>query len=179
MSGTSPMMTKEEAVTRVSAMERDKRSQQAIVKLMSGEGRIQKIVHVIPGGIHLVDQLDADNLRTAVFTWLRRERDFERYEISFIGDYDTEDDLKDKGIRLKKVKVIDFGWKAGAPLYWRKKGIAELANLITTILSDTEDLVSVIIEREGIFVITDTKDPPFGPSSENWCPSLLIHKQRT
>jgi len=172
------LMTKEEAVAKVANMDKDKRSQQAIVNLMTGKGKIEKIVHQIPGGAYLTEQLDSENLKKAVFTWLRRVRDFERYEISFAGDYDGDDELRERGIKPKHVKYADFGWKAGASFYWRKKGIAEIANIVTNALNDTEDIVAVIVEREGVFVITDGSTPAFGPDNTNWNPTLLIHKQR-
>lgn len=175
---TAPIMSKEEAMARVANMDKDKRSQQAIVDLVTGRGKIEKLVHQIPGGLHLTEQLDSESLKKAVFTWLRRVRDFERYEISFAGDYDGEDELRDKGVKPKKSKYADFGWKAGAPLFWRKKGIAEIANLVTNALNDTENIVSVIIEREGVFVVTDSTEPSFSPTSEHWNPVLLIHRQR-
>ena len=177
MSGTSPIVSKEEAVNRVSAMDKDKRHQGAIVDLMLGKGRIEKIIHEIPGGSFLTEQLDSDNLKGAVFTWLRRIRDFERYEISFVGDYDTEDQLREWDIRPKKTKIVDFGWRAGAPFYWRKKGITELANLVAQALNENEDLVSIIVEREGIFIITDTSHS-ISPENTNWHPVLIVHKQR-
>lgn len=178
MSGTTPAMTKEEATAKVSNMDRDKRSQQAIVDLMIGKGKIEKVVHQIPGGAHMTEQLDSESLKNAVFTWLRRVRDFDRFEISFIGDYETEDQLKDKGIKPRKVKFHDFNYKAGAPLYWRKKGITELANVVTNAINETEDIVSIIIDREGIFVINDLSKDKFGPQHSDWNPSLLIHKVR-
>lgn len=177
MTGSALTMSKEDAIARVNNMDRDKRSQQAIVDLMTGKGRMDRLIHQIPGGAHLTEQLDSDSLKKAVFTWLRRVRDFERFEISFCGDYETDDQLREKGIKPRKIKYMDFAYKAGTSFYWRKKGIVELANVVANAINETEDLVAVVIDREGVFVYSDTAENKFSPENPSWNPVLIIHRQ--
>lgn len=176
MSNSELAMTKEEAVQKVNLMDVKKRDQQAIVKLMTGK-QIKKIVHEIPGGATLHEELDQSNLPAAILTWLRRVNNFDTFEISFAGDYQLLENLKDNHqLKVKKSKVVDFHWKAGTSSFWRRKGLKELANTVADVLSNTQNVVSLIVEKEGIFVITDlNKDSSFGPEHEIWNPVLIIH----
>lgn len=170
-------MSKEEAIKRVEAMVPDKRNQQSIVNLMVGKENDEKIVHQIPGGANLLEQISQETLPSAIYTWLRRTRNFTRFEISLVGNYDVYEDLADKFfIKAKKIKETDFGWKPGSTFYWQKKGIRELSKLISEAMNKHENIVSIIVEKEGIFVITDLSKEPFSINSTFWNPTLLIHR---
>jgi hypothetical protein len=74
--------------------------------------------------------------------------------------------------------IVDFDWKPGGQLFWKKAsgGKLILAKLIAKAMNDYDDIVSIIVEKEGLSIITDsTKDAPFGIESEHWDPVIIIH----
>lgn len=172
-------MSRDEAVAKVNAdLPKEKRTQKAVVDVMTGRGSIKKIVHQIPGGASLIEEEDGETLPVTIFQWLRRTSEFDRWELSFAGEYSAYEDLKDvKGINTRKKVVIDFDWKPGQAVYWKQSRTGARKGLATQIakaLGDYDNVVSVIVDRSALTVITDQSES-FGPDSEHWDPVLLIH----
>jgi hypothetical protein len=179
---TSDSMTKAEAVAKVATLPENKRDQKAIVDLVMGRGKIDKRVHEIPGGSYLLDPergQSIEKLPSTVFNWLRLTVNFERWEVCFAGDYTDLADLEAKGIKVSKRKVVDFGYKAGFMPYWLTKGLRSTADAVAKVLAETNNLVAIAVEKEGIFAIVTTErdeEKKFSSSSEHWCPVLITHK---
>lgn len=170
-------MSKEEALKKVESLPKDKKNQVAIVNLISGKGKIEKIVHQIPGGANLANTEDAETLPIAIKNWLRRTNKYEKIEISFIGDYDSYEDLADGVIKPSKKRLEDFNHKPGLPPFWERKGIQYMSEIIAKAFIEAENPISIIVEKEGLFLITD-KNLKFDPTSEKWNPVIIFHKVR-
>lgn len=170
-------MSKEEAVKKVESLSKDKRNQVAIVNLITGKGKIEKIVHQIPGGATLSETESAETLPIAIKNWLRRTNKYERVEISFIGDYDSYEDLADETIKPSKKRLEDFNHKPGLTFFWERKGIQYMSEIIAKAFIEAENPISIIVEKEGLFLITD-KNQKFDPSSDKWNPVIIFHKIR-
>ncbi len=171
-------LTRDEAIKKVNeTFPKERRSQQAVVDLMTSTSSFKRIVHEIPGGAHLTDEEDEESLKLTVFQWLRRTSEFDRWELSLVGDYTAYEDLKDeKEINTRRTVVVDFNHKPNQPVYWKRtinnarKG---LAVLIAKALGEYDNVVSIVVDKEGMSVITDASQK-FGPKSEHWNPVLII-----
>ena len=169
------MLSKEEAVTQIKSLPKDKQNQQAIVSLMAGIGTTERIVHVIPGGAKLTEYEDEASLPTTVFNWIRLRNEFERIEISLVGDYGSYEELSGLGFKPRKEKVIDFQHSPGGPTFWAKKGLRHLADLIAQQLFSDGSPITVIVEKEGLFVIKDASET-LSPEHASWKPTVIMHK---
>lgn len=170
-------MNKEEAITKVNQLSQDKRNQAAIVNLITGVGKTERIVHEIPGGAHLHDHQDAKSLPNTIFNWLRFRPDFDRFEISFVGDFEVVDDLIEKGLKARKKQLENFNHKNGQTPYWQKRGLRHLADLLAKYLVEQESPLSFVVDKEGIQMIYDY-DKKFAPDSEIFHPVLIIHRKK-
>ena len=146
-------------------------NQQALVKRM-----IKKVAEpvkmVIPGGINLFEEVDATNIHEAVYTWLRRVREFSEVRLSLARDPNA--------YRLKKKKVESFEKVNGGPMWLDKNfGKRKLAEVLGNALLEY-DVVLLEATAEGIFVYEDT-DGKFNQKSEDFEPYLefdSLRKQR-
>lgn len=167
-------MSREEAMDKASLLPGDSSSQRAIVSILSGEGSIKRHVYPIPGGKHLTETEDETTLDIAIYNWLRRGGDFEKFEISFAGDYEDINDLSVNGIKPRRRLISDFNWKnIGLPV-WKRKGLKEFSKTIAKAFLEAENPLAISLEKEGLYIVLDSAKV-FVPTSENWNPVLIVH----
>lgn len=171
------MLTKQEAETKVNQLSPDKRNQKAIVDLMTGVGKTERIVHEIPGGATLNETQDEQSLPHTVFNWLRFRPDFERFEISLVGDYQIIDDIEQLGIKARKKQLESFNYKNGGIVYWKRKGLKHLGEVLAKYLAEEESPLAIIVDKEGVQLIYDY-EKKFKPTSELFHPVLIIHRKK-
>jgi len=156
--------TKTEAMKLVS-------NQQALVNIMM-ETTVKPIRRTIPGGRHLLDQIDSAKLREAVFTWLRGTRWFDEVTIGLSNT--------PNGRGLKERKIMDFPDTGKWPVWdVPQRGKLWLAEKISDYLGKTK-LISIRASKEGLYAILPAeKDSDFGPGAEDWEPYIEFLPRRT
>ena len=169
------MLSKEEATAQVKNLPKDKQNQQAVVSLMTGVGTTQRIVHTIPGGARLTEYEDEASLPSTVFNWIRLTNEFERLEVSLIGDYGSYEEISGFGLKPRKEKIMDFQYQVGGQAYWVKKGLRNLADMIAKQLFSEGSPITVIVEKEGLWVVRDAGEK-LSQEHEAWKPTLIVHK---
>lgn len=138
-------------------------NQESLVKKLQGPKINKQLKMVIPGGKNLTDLVSAEQLPTAIFTWLRRCRHFKDVEISLINSY------SDKNTQL--ATVVDFNTTTKLP-QWEVQGKKWLAEQIANVIS-MDNVLSVKVDKIGIHVVLD-KDQSFTNDSDSWEPHLIF-----
>ena len=138
-------------------------NQESLVKKLQGPKINKQLKMVIPGGKNLTDLVSAEQLPTAIFTWLRRCRHFKDVEISLINSY------SDKNTQI--ATVVDFNSTTKLP-QWEVQGKKWLAEQIANVIS-MDNVLSVKVDKIGIHVVLD-KDQSFNNDSDSWEPHLIF-----
>ena len=138
--------------------------QQALVKLMLAKNTTKPIKFMIPGGRHMFKEgheMNLKQLEAAIYTWLRRVRDFDECTIYFSSSPNK--------YSAKTVRVIDFPtdlityiWKIPA------KGKIYLARIMAEQIAKG-NLVSVTAKKDGLYVAQEPSGT-FSPESSDWEP---------
>lgn len=137
-------------------------NQSALVKRMT-TAPIKPIKIVIPGGKTMVQVLDQTRLPTAVFTWLRGCRDFTEVTISLAHTPEQ--------YVTKRSKVVDFDVRQ-KNFEWETKGKRWLAERIADVFFDTDKLISIEVDRTGIYKnVTESKKWK-GVEGSDWEPYI-------
>lgn len=170
-------LSKEEALKRVEKLPKERRNQQALVKLMHNIDGVERKVWEVPGGKKLIEYEDEESLPLAVFNWLRMYPSFERLEVSFVGGYESMDEITAMGLKPMKRRVEDFGYVPGQANYaWTTKGYRTMADMITKyLLSEKHKTLSVILEKDGMYQVYDASNT-FDPDNEHWLPVVITHR---
>ena len=138
-------------------------NQESLVKKLQGPKINKQLKMVIPGGKNLTELVSAEQLPTAIFTWLRRCRHFKDVEISLISSYSKMD--------TQLATVVDFNSTTKLP-QWEVQGKKWLAEQIANVIS-MDNVLSVKVDKVGIHVILD-KEQSFNSDSESWEPHLIF-----
>ena len=138
-------------------------NQESLVKKLQGPKINKQLKMVIPGGKNLTELVSAEQLPTAIFTWLRRCRHFKDVEISLISSYSNMD--------TQLATVVDFNSSTKLP-QWEVQGKKWLAEQIANVIS-MDNVLSVKVDKVGIHVVLD-KEQSFNSDSESWEPHLIF-----
>jgi len=160
-------MNKEEAKSKVEFS--NKKNQEAIVKLILNEPKIKRLVHQIPGGATLNETQNAKTLNQTIYNWLRIKKDFERFEISLVGDYEDISELNVDSLKPRRKSLEKFGSRPP----WRSGEKNALAEKLSQYLTNIESPMSIIVDLSGIYVIEDSTGS-FSPENELWNPVLIV-----
>jgi hypothetical protein len=153
-------ITKEEAIQQVG----NDSHQQALVKRIMGTKTAQPVKYIIPAGRTLTEDLTSDMLRQAVYNWLCHSRHWTKAMISFAKNpqlFKTSED-----------RVIDFD-SAARLSYWEQNGKRKTASMIADIINQTDNLVAVKIQKDGIYAITESEGR-LTPDSDDWEPYVEL-----
>lgn len=137
--------------------------QESLVKKLQGPKINKQLKMVIPGGKNLTDMVSAEQLPSAIFTWLRRCRHFKDVEISLISSY------ADKQVQL--ATVVDFNSTTKLP-QWEVQGKKWLSEQVANVIS-MDNVLSVKVDKVGIHVVLD-KEQAFSNESPDWEPHLIF-----
>ena len=137
--------------------------QKALVKKIMGTRTVKPIKYVIAGGKTLVEDLDASDIKKAVYTWLCHHRHWTSAIISFAKEPQM--------MNTRETRVIDFDAKTPVP-HWEQHGKRPLGIMVGDVINNTDKLVAVKIEKEGIYTLTS--DDNLEPGSEDWEPYIEL-----
>jgi hypothetical protein len=132
--------------------------QQALVQRLQEDARPKRPKkRVIPGGKRLLEQLDKDMLKSAVYNWIRGTRGFYEVKISFAKNPENFN------LKVEKVRDFDIG---GDKEIWEthQDGRKYLADIMADIIAK-QQLVYIEAKKDGVYVATDV-DGTFGPTKE-------------
>jgi len=140
--------------------------QESIVKRIVESNRPKPTKRYIPGGKTLLDQIDKDTLKQALFTWLKTHRWFEWVRISFADDISK--------MNLEVTKIEDFPIIAGKSVWEQPaQGRRWLAQRFADQLLAGQ-YVYVEARKDGLYVAKELGDTDFGPDSDNWEPNIQM-----
>jgi len=138
-------------------------NQTALVKKIIGSGRTKTIRRVIPGGKTMTTDLQPEQLPRAAYNWLRYCAHFTECIISLAEDHTTR--------KTSTKKILDFDTNT-KNYEWDLRGKRWLAERVADALK-IDNLVALIIKKEGIYSVTDTTGE-FSPDSEDWVPNVTM-----
>jgi hypothetical protein len=146
--------------------------QQALVQLLLAKTTTKPVKHLIPGGRHMFkegNEMNIKQLEAAVYTWLRRVRDFDECKICFSS---TPTKYKTKTIR-----TIDFPTEMASPIWMiPAKGKSYLARVMAEQIAKG-GLVSVTAKKDGLYVEQEPSGE-LSPGSSDWEPYVEFVRGR-
>ena len=146
--------------------------QQALVQLMLAKNVTKPVKHMIPGGRHMFKEgheMNIKQLEAAVYTWLRRVRDFDECTICF-SSAPTK-------YKTKTIRAIDFPTDTSSPI-WKipAKGKSYLARVMAEQIAKG-GLVSVTAKKDGLYVAQEPTGE-LSPESTDWEPYVEFVRGR-
>lgn len=152
-------ITKEEALKQMGSNS----NQQALVNKIRGTPIIKPTKRVIPAGKTMMEDLSAEQLKEAVYNWLCYHRHWTKGMISFAKN--------PTAFKTVEAKAVDFA--VGKVPAWEAEGKRKTARIIADVINNTNNLIAVKIEKDGIYTITES-DGKFSPGSEDWEPYVEL-----
>lgn len=133
--------------------------QQAIVDVMSKKP-IKPIKYIIPGGKYMAEQLDKERIKSAVYNWLRKCRDFTQVSIWLTSNPELRKKRSQKAQSFRSTTMPQW--------HIEVEGKKKLAHIMAEFLG-AEQVIGLTATAEGLTVVyTDSTD--FSPESEDWEP---------
>lgn len=146
--------------------------QQALVQLLLSKNTSKPVKHLIPGGRHMFKEgheMNIKQLEAAIYTWLRRVRDFDECTICF-SSAPTK-------YKTKTVRTVDFPTDTNSAI-WKipAKGKSYLAHVMAEQISKG-GLVSVTAKKDGLYVAQEAAGE-LTPQSADWEPYVEFVRGR-
>lgn len=153
-------LTKEDAIKQLGSSS----NQQALVNKIMGTKIIKPSHHVIPAGKTMMTDLSAEQLKEAIYNWFCRHRHWTKAMISF---------AKNPALfKTEEFKAVEFNTNSKL-VAWEADGKRKIARQVADVINGTNNLVAVKIERDGIYVITESEGT-FSPESDDWEPYIEL-----
>ena len=144
-------------------------NQQSLVKALLPSAT-KTVRFDIPGGKHMLEEIDQARMERTVWNWLKFCRHFDEATLSLTNDIES--------LKTRTIRLVEFDQtRNGQPIWEMHKDQKRyLSRLIADVINERK-FVAIRATREALFIIEEEGDT-FGPDSDSWAPYWEFRPQK-
>ena len=145
-----------------------RKSQKALTNLITGKGSVIRVDKEVPGGSTFFSQIDEQDLPKVVFNWLRAVTTFKEAQISYVGPFDSIEELQAKGL-TGLVYKREIAFPSREKPEWDMAGKRDVAGRLSDLMlkhTNSKTLIALVMKEDGIYSVTSKSAKDIYPSEQ-------------
>jgi hypothetical protein len=167
MPGMNPLEARKQLEKNGSRVVR--KSGKALTNLITGKGSVTRVDKAVPGGSTFFSQIDEKSLPKVIFNWLRAVTSFKEAQISYVGPFDSIEELQARGLTALTYKR-EVAFPDRDRLEWDVAGgKMEAASKLSDLMlrhTNSKTLLALVMKEDGIYSLTSKIAKDIYPSEQ-------------